>query len=114
MESCLEIYMKYLEGFNKHDIEAIKKYNDDNLKTYFMETLTGKNLDDVLVHYQQDFDMGEQAKIVKEPIETILENETHIDIELLAVAKKKIVHMTYVFGKEKKMIKHICQSVRDE
>jgi hypothetical protein len=114
MESCLELHKKYLEGFNNHDIEAVKKYNDEKLETYFMGNLMAGSLADVLPAYISDFEMNEQAKVIKGPVETIYENECHIDIELLAVQKKKIVEMTYIFGKDKKMIKHLCKSVRDE
>eukprot|EP01080_Neovahlkampfia_damariscottae_P011073 gene11073-3779_t len=90
MKSCLELWKAYLEGFNSHDIESIKRYNDINLETYFKEDLMRKNLKETLPDYLADFKMNEQAKIVKEPTEIIGETESHIFVSLLATAKKKM------------------------
>eukprot|EP01080_Neovahlkampfia_damariscottae_P007436 gene7436-11759_t len=108
-----QLFEKYLNDFNKQDIEGIKKALHENCEVEFGGQIATKGRENMLPSYVADFKIPAVVKSIGEIKETKKDDNVHITVTLHAVDKKKKMDVVYIYNKEGIQIKHIITNLQD-
>ncbi|GIQ85464.1 hypothetical protein KIPB_007134 [Kipferlia bialata] len=111
---ALAAFHRYLEVFNKEDLEGVKALVHPDVKVYFEGTLVKNNFEELLPEYTSDFGVHKRVEISRAPVVSVKGDYTAVNVNLTArVPPTEVISLDfdYVYNKDMVMVKQVITNV---